>query len=136
MESQLPTTVKGIIDTLAVKMINPTSYVQKMESCFVEWHEASTENPFISKCAKVVHCPLSHSAHSLAEDIEILRLKGELDDFIKLFAVNSSHTIKQMAIQEVEYAQEQKTKLFANLSVKLFGYLTLHLIVNEIIGDS
>eukprot|EP00978_Attheya_sp_CCMP212_P012980 scaffold32372_cov35-Attheya_sp.AAC.1 len=44
--------------------------------------------------------------------------------------------MKQMADREIEYAKEQKVKKFANLCVKLFECVTLHIIENEQIGES
>jgi hypothetical protein len=66
-----------------------------MESPLVKWHDAQPENPFTPSCGKVI-CPLSHS-DSLADNIDTMRLKREMEDSVKLFAVNASNTIKQMA---------------------------------------
>eukprot|EP00978_Attheya_sp_CCMP212_P027197 scaffold90925_cov61-Attheya_sp.AAC.1 len=135
IESQLPT-VKGIIETLAVEMIESTDIVRKCEARLVNWHEQTTENPYIPcPCSARIICPLTHS-ESLKDDIETMRLKRELEDFVQLFSVSASCTMKQMADREIEYAKEQKVKKFANLSIKLFECVTLHIIENEQIGES
>jgi hypothetical protein len=134
IESQLPT-VKGAIEAIAVKMIDATTLVRKFEACLVKWNEATTENPFIPNNAKVT-CPLTHSL-SLADNTETMRLKQrELEDTVQLFSVNASFTMKHMVQREIEYAKEIKTKKFAELSVKLFRYVMLHVIKNEKIGES
>jgi hypothetical protein len=133
IESQLPT-VKGIIETLAVEMIESTNLVRKYEARLVKWHEQTTENPYIPSSARIT-CPLTHS-ESLNDDIETLRLKREMEEFVTLFSVSASLTMKQMANREIEYVKEQKVKKFANLSVQLFECVTLHIIENEQIGES
>jgi hypothetical protein len=126
--------VKGIIETLAVEMIESTNLVRKYEARLVKWHEHTTENPYIPRSARII-CPLTHS-ESLNDDIETLRLKREMEEFVQLFSVNASLTMKQMANRETEYVKEQKVKKFANLSVQLFECITLHTIENEQIGES
>jgi len=133
IESQLPT-VKGTIETIAVTMIDATKVVRNFEARLVGWNEATTEKPYIPRSARVT-CPLTYS-ESLADDTETLRLKRELEDTVQLFAVNASFSMKQMAQREIEYAKETKTKKFAELSVKLFEYVTLHIIENEKLGES
>ena len=133
IESQLPT-VKGTIEALAVQMIDATRVVRNFEARLVKWNEATIENPYIPRSARVI-CSLTHS-QSLADDIETLRLKRELEDTVQLFAVNASYSMKQMAQREVEFAKETKTKKFAELSVQLFEYVTLHIIENEKLGES
>eukprot|EP00978_Attheya_sp_CCMP212_P047392 scaffold421343_cov65-Attheya_sp.AAC.1 len=133
IESQLPT-VKDTIEDIAVKMIEATTLVRKFEARLVSWNEATTENPYIPKNARVT-CPLTHSL-SLADDTETMRLKRELEDTVQLFSVNASFSMKQMVQREIEYAKEMKTKKFAELSVKLFEYVTLHIIENEKLGES
>ena len=127
IESQLPT-VKGTIEAVAVQMIDATRVVRNFEARLVKWNEATIENPYIPQSARVI-CPLTHS-QSLADDIETLRLKRELEDTVQLFAVNASYSMKQVAQREVKFAKERKTKNFAELSVQLFEYVMLHVIEN------
>eukprot|EP00978_Attheya_sp_CCMP212_P039630 scaffold207927_cov37-Attheya_sp.AAC.1 len=127
IESQLPT-VKGIIEAIAVKMINATKVVSNFEARLVKWDEATTETPYIPRSARVI-CPLTHSK-SFADDTETMRLKREVEDTAQLFAVNASFSMKHMAQREVENTKETKTKKFAELSVKLFEYVMLHIIEN------
>eukprot|EP00978_Attheya_sp_CCMP212_P011343 scaffold28005_cov52-Attheya_sp.AAC.1 len=57
IESQLPT-VKDTIEDIAVKMIEVTTLVRKFEARLVSWNEATTENPYIPKNARVT-CPFT-----------------------------------------------------------------------------
>jgi hypothetical protein len=62
--------VKGIIEELAVQMIELTKDLRTFEACLVQWDEATTERTYIPRSARVI-CHLTHSK-SLKYNIETL----------------------------------------------------------------